>query len=556
MGVQHPGNSLNSPSAPDASAAPPLDGVDALAHRRALLLGLPIRKRDTAALLLLALLSDCFIYAHPGGTGGAAMLLTTVLAVLLTTTGNRRHVHRGLLAVLVLAAGVLMWNWSWLLAVVAGGSVMALALRLHCPHWTISETSWATVETLMAAPLRLYGHVMRKPLPNPAGPRRLRLHPILSLVLLPLLVCSVFAMIFIAANPVVEYFANQVSDLLGQWVQWLMSLLDGARLLWWLGAMLLGAALLRPMISSDVTRFTAAWHEQLADDPRPTSGGEFAPAAAVLLCVNVLFLAFNALDSIYLYFKAALPADITYSDYSRRGCFWLTIALALTTVMIGAVFRDRLNFHPRRRLLQLLAYLWAAQNLILAIGALRRLQMYVEYNGLTRLRIVGIYGVLLVTVGLILMIVKVHRQRSFAWLVRRDLAALWIAVVVLALTPRDYLCWTYNAARIAAGNTQPLALLHGQPLSPEALPPLIPLLDYQGVTEDDTQLVRQGVAGLLGRHWLLLHQQPPRRWTQWQGSQAWALAALEPIRPRLDTTARDELGPAEEALRVHTRQWW
>ena len=45
----------------------------------------------------------------------------------------------------------------------------------------------------------------------------------------------------------------------------------------------------------------------------------------------------------------------------------------LATVVIGVTFKDRLNFHLRRKTLVLLTLIWAAQNLVLAVGARSRL---------------------------------------------------------------------------------------------------------------------------------------------------------------------------------------
>jgi hypothetical protein len=186
--------------------------------------------------------------------------------------------------------------------------------------------------------------------------------------------------------------------------------------------------------------------------------------------------------------------------------------------------------------------------------------MYIGYNGLTRLRIIGIYGVLLVIAGLAFMVWKVYRTKSFAWLVRRDVLALWFAIIVLSLTPRDWICAKYNAAQAMSGNLRPLTLLHGQPLSPESFPPLIQLLDYKGKegdqNKDTERLVRDGIAGLLGRELLELRRSRPKRWSAWQGSHAWALRRLEAVSHRLDTTKREGYGTAEEALRNYTRQWW
>ncbi len=415
-------------------------------------------------------------------------------------------------------------------------------------------------QSVLAAPRELVGHIRRhrphaSPAPEPSG------NASRKVIVAPIAACVLFAAIFIAANPVLEHYASELGDQVLHWFKRLLDIISFSRLLSWLGWLLVFAALLRPVVHSWLAGYLRGIPESLERVPGGVADGEDFPAAvATLAALNILFLAYNAMDSVYLYFKAGLPAGISYSDYSHRGCFWLAVALALSTLVIGFIFRGDLNWHPKRRRVSGLSYVWAAQNGLLAVGALRRLQIYIDYNGLTRMRIIGIYGVLLVVVGLALMVWKVRRTRSFVWLVRRDLLALWIAVIVLALTPRDLICCTFNVARVMAGNPRPLTLLHGQPISPAGLPALIPLLDYagDGQTESDAlaPLVRDGVAGLLGRELVQLRKARDGRWSQYQGAGAWALAELEDVSDQLDTTARDGRGKAEEAMRAHTRRWW
>jgi len=521
------------------------------------LLGLPVRPIDSAIIVLLTVVADVCLYKAPGGTGAAALLVLAAAGLLWAARTLRRNAHRALIAALLLVAIASIWNHWWLLSVVGWTAVLAYAIKLHRPDWGIAEMAWAMPDTALLSPARLFAHVSRAAPPN-AGPEPVteapKRHFPLRIIFAPALASLLFILIFIAANPVLEHLAREVSEHLAEHLERLMEIFTLGRMFTWVCWLLVFAALVRPAVVSRTADLTAKWREALtppADDGPDT--GNYAAAVATLVAVNVLFLAFNGLDSVYLYFEVGLPGDISYSDYSHRGCFWLTMALALSTVVIGIIFREYLNFHPRRNLLHVLSYVWAAQNAVLAIGALRRLQMYIGYNGLTRMRIVGIYGTLLVVAGLALMVWKVRRTKSFAWLVRRDLLALWIALIVLALTPRDWICWNYNVAQAMSGNPRPLTLLHGQPISPEGLPPLIPLLDYEG---DDQELVRKGIRGLLGRHLLKLRRTRWKSWSDWQSSHAWTLGKLEAVRDRLDTKARPDYSAEEEALRQHTRQWW
>jgi len=537
---------------PDKAATPAEDPEVHLGCGAAVC-GLPLRTWDTIAIALLTVVADICLYSKPGGTGLAVLLLVTAVGLLSAAATCRCHAGPGLLVTVVLVAAASAWNYSWLLAFVGCLAVVSFAVRLRRPRETVSWLMLLVPATALLAPLRLLGHVLRVfgyGVQRKTGKIKPRARTPWRVVLVPLVVAILFIVIFVRANPVVEQVADDVSEWLATQFKEFWELFGVARAFFWLGFLLVFAALIRPVVRP--VRGEEARRSEHLEGPQggDEKNGDYATALVTLLVVNVLFVAFHGVDAVYLYFKAKLPEGISYSEYSRGGCFWLTMGLLLSTAVIGAVFRRRLNFHPRRQGLRILSYVWAVQNVWLAVGALRRLQFYVDYNGLTRLRIVGLYGTLLVVVGLALMVWKVARIKGLVWLIRRDLLAFWVALVLLALTPRDYICWRHNASQAMTGNLRPLAGLIVQPMSPEALPPLIPLLDHKDPR------VRDGIAGLLGRRLQELRASAPEKWTAWQGAHAWAFRKLAAVSDRLDTADRPGVhGRAEKALREHVRPW-
>lgn len=176
--------------------------------------------------------------------------------------------------------------------------------------------------------------------------------------------------------------------------------------------------------------------------------------------------------------------------------------------------------------------------------------MYIDYNGLTRLRIVGLYGILLIVVGLSVMVWKVGRSQSFMWIIRRDLLAFWAALVILALTPRDTICWKYNASRVMDGDLKPLALLTVQKISPEGYPPLLRLLDHREAW------VREGVAAFLGRYSERLFSESVPNWTGWQGAHTWARWELRRAVGRIESIVpRSRWIAVEERFFKRVRPW-
>lgn len=513
-----------------------------------------VRLRDTLGIVLLTVVADVCLYDHPGGSGAAILVLATLLGLLLAAPGRLRFVHSLLPLTLVLTACMVAWNCSWLLSSVAVISTLAFAIKLFRPEWSITEVAWAAPLALLRAPWRLLEHCL-----HPLGHRvtseagtadkKTRIH--LRVIFIPLSIVTLFFLIFIAANPVLEKVSTDITQRLGELLEPFFDIFSLPRVLSWVGWLLVFALLLRPLYPSAVTDWLHQREETLSPPADAASDGvEFMTALATFVCVNALFLAFNVMDAVYLYFKATLPEGISWAQYVHRGCSWLTLALVLSTMVIGVIFGRRLTFHPRSRTLRVWSYLWAAQNVVLTMGALRRLQMYIDYNGLTRLRLVGLYGILLVLVGLGVMVWKVGRSRNFLWIVRRYLLALWTTIVVLALTPRDLVCWRYNVDHVMRGNSRPLALLTVQEMSPESYPPLIRLLDHP------EPWIREGIAAFLGRCTERLISENPQSWTRWQGAQAWACRRLKATGKRIESIVpRSQWIEVEDRFLDHVRPW-
>ena len=127
--------------------------------------------------------------------------------------------------------------------------------------------------------------------------------------------------------------------------------------------------------------------------------------------------------------------------------------------MLSLVFRGSTFADLRIGRLRNLAWIWITLNLILAIAVYTRLFIYIDYNGMTRMRTVGLLGVTAVVGGFALMRFKILWQREFYWLVQRQLWILGLAMFAYVALPVDLLCHRYNVARIVAGDHAPTAQL-------------------------------------------------------------------------------------------------
>lgn len=133
--------------------------------------------------------------------------------------------------------------------------------------------------------------------------------------------------------------------------------------------------------------------------------------------LTLVFLGFALTVAIAMSAHGHLP--FVYSGDAHEGAAWLTVALALATFILSLVFRGSVRCDARLPKLRMLAWAWSLENVLLAFAVYNRLFIYVGFNGMTRMRIVGLFGITAVLVGFVVVLVKIAKNHSFVWLIRR-----------------------------------------------------------------------------------------------------------------------------------------
>ena len=491
----------------------------------------PVTRKDTILLIILALIADQCLYPAQGGLGLACVIICSILGLsfLKFKQINKKCITVSLM--LIALSIMMIWHCWWLVVVAGWVSLFLFAIKIYRPKWKMPSALLASMLTLIQAPSRLMDHLLAKHFKKHSDTDQKESKSIRArVILVPLLVCLVFIVIFSAANPVVGNFLDSLLNNIGTWIEQLFKLITPFRIFILLLWLVLFAALIKPVIENDIVDELSSLNDTLAqsDDELASPDGGLV-ALVTLILVNILFLAYNGLDSIYLYMKAELPAGVTWTSYTHSGCGWLTLALLVSSIVIGCIFRSGLNFDRRVKHLKLWSYVWAVQNAILAVGTVRRIGMYIDFSGLTNLRITGIYGALLIMTSLAIMVYKVAAERSWIWLLRKYVLSFCVAVLILSLTPSNWLCATYNTQSIIQGKKRAMRPIVLKDLAAAALPPLLPLLDYtrEDGNEQKEQIVRKGIAGLLGIKLHKMRSEYPKHWIKWQASNSWALKQLE-----------------------------
>ena len=497
----------------------------------------------------MVLLSDLTLY-HTQGFFGPAVFFP-LAAVLLVSGRNRVNLSVvGLLigGLLIVLSVRLAWSGSAGQILVSLWLLNAFAMAIHGMRPYLLETVMFFASTIPGGYEFLHSiqvswrRVVLEPVDLGKPSRFLNFAlPVLSVVL--------FGTFFVMANPdLIKEVSSLLSDVFGRLRTWLMRY-SFSEILFWCAVAWITAGLLFPF-----ARWTFETVGAVESDLPKEDNHLFAPFRNTLLALIGLFSVYLVFEFRTLWFRS-FPQGFHYSGYAHEGAAWLTAALALATVILSLMFRGTMMHHSRLAQLKLLAWVWSGLNLLLAMSVYNRLFIYIDYNGMTRMRTVGLLGISCVVTGFLLVLWKIVRRHSFHWLVQHQLLVPVFAVCLYVAAPVDSLVHRFNVSSILAGHPEPSVQISEHPIEDAALPVLIPLLSC-----NDTK-IRDGVEALL--HLRLQQLQSSRAseskqdWTAWQFGTEQAVRELEAAERRISgTPSGTEYYEARERFREYAMQWW
>lgn len=514
--------------------------------------------RELLAVLFMVALADATVYRGRGYTGYAALVVGAAALLVLGTPrgrtlgGPRRWSSAAVVCLMLVALAARMVWCGWALNVAIGAVLlMALALALsgrvpHVLELLVFPAHMVLGGLLGPAP---YARLLRRP-----GSRWNRLAGLS--ILLPLVTFVVFSLLFILANPdLLTSFGDRIARVLQSIRQWLITYSpQPAEMMFWALAAWLAIGMLRPLLSRPLLEQWALW------EAHPKRGGASSPSPLYAACRNTLITVI-VLFAIYLVFEfktlwgRVFPPGFYYSGYAHEGAAWLTVALALATLILSLTFRGSIMLDPRLRALRRWAWLWSFENVLLAIAVYHRLYIYIGFNGMTRMRVVGLFGISAVLVGFLLVLWKIARDRGFLWLLRRHLLTVAVAIYLYSVIPVDALVVQYNVQRIAAGDSAPSVQISVHPISTEGVLYLRPLLQC------DDAIVQEGVRAYLAEALHIAETRETARiatdWTSYQMADELLLQQLRSMTASL--APYQDAAPRRAALqRFHeyAYQWY
>lgn len=214
--------------------------------------------------------------------------------------------------------------------------------------------------------------------------------------------------------------------------------------------------------------------------------------ALPLIVLNLLFAAFNVVQLAVLFggYDAVLEkTDLTYSAYARQGFWQLLIATLLTLAVIVLALRWAPRDGARDRgLVRAVLGTLCVLTLVVVASAVRRMDMYVEAYGLTRLRI-SVVAVEL-WLGVVIVLIIAAGVWGARWLPRAVVASAAAGVLAFGVLSPDGLIAERNVQRYE--ETGKFDLEYARGLSADAAPAV------DGLPEPLRSCVLEGIADGLG----------------------------------------------------------
>ena len=186
---------------------------------------------------------------------------------------------------------------------------------------------------------------------------------------------------------------------------------------------------------------------------------EFRIGIMMIILVNTLLLMINIIDisTIWLNFKYTAETDL--KQFVHAGTYLLILSILLSIGIMIWFFRRNLNFFKKKKKLQVLSYIWIAQNIVLLISVIIRNMHYIEYFGLAYKRIGVFFFLALVIFGLISLYIKIKNIKSSFWLFKINTWALYIGFVLFAIPDWDIIIAKHNLNHPLKNNMETSFLL-------------------------------------------------------------------------------------------------
>lgn len=373
--------------------------------------------------ILVALADYLFFLKAMGINVFIFMMIISIATILNTNTQNRTKYAALLLALAAALPFIETSSFSAFVVGIIGISIVAFISAGILPR-DLTNLPAVLLKFFLMSLFRIIADLAKASLHLTGIPISTAIKRHIVVLIIPLGFLFIFILLFRAANPIIDLAFNLVD------ISLLFQTISLSRIILWVLSAAATWALLKPAFAKILPKAQkAAVHTVKREDL--LFGTRSIRLSLVLF--NILFAAQSALDITYLWGGIQLPDGLDYADYAHRGAYPL-VATALLAAGFTLVAMRANGPGVNNSLIKKLVLVWVAQNILLCVSAILRLDLYVEIYSLTQLRLAAGVWMILVAIGLVLIIIKIFTKRSNRWLVTANfctlLSTLYISAVI------------------------------------------------------------------------------------------------------------------------------
>lgn len=171
---------------------------------------------------------------------------------------------------------------------------------------------------------------------------------------------------------------------------------------------------------------------------------ELLAGTVLLLVLNVLLAVVNYIDIKTVWFDFVVPENFSLKQFVHNGTWILTICVFMSVGIVLWLFRGNQNYFWKSWLLKLLAFVWIAQNMILAFSVFMRNYHYIGWHGLAYGRVFVIVLMLMTIIALALLLLKVTRKLTGHYFFAMNSWIAYALIVVCSFINWDRTIFEYN----------------------------------------------------------------------------------------------------------------
>ena len=274
----------------------------------------------------------------------------------------------------------------------------------------------------------------------------------LKIGLLPLLVLVLFVIIYKTSNPIFSKGLTSIGDFLDTYLNGFFAHFKVEWFWWFVAGLILSIIVFMSARNQTIIDTETRANDQLyrVRNNRDklffrlnSLKNEYKSALILLVLLNLLLLVVNLIDIYWVWFNFEWNGEYL-KQFVHEGTYLLILSILISMAIVLFFFRRNLNFFPNNTSLKKLAYVWLAQNAVLAVSVGIRNLWYIHYFALAYKRIGVLFFLVLTLYGMFTIYQKVSSQKSLFYMLRTNNLAIYSLLIAMALFNWDVIIARYN----------------------------------------------------------------------------------------------------------------